>query len=130
MSREKCVRDADREESFMLPECSTDRQSETNIEKEKTGEKEIPSTGGKVQWVRMRPELGVKAVRTERRGQDSMQGTVGQGLGADKLGAGGAGQRRYKESGQGPWFDLRTGGQWSAPEWRIREHTVEWDIEN
>lgn len=41
----------------------------------------------------MRSELGVKAVRTERRGQDRVQGAVGQGLGTDKLGAGGHGAK-------------------------------------
>lgn len=40
---------------------------------------------GKVRWERKRPELRVRDVRIEKRGQDRIQGTVGQGLDTDKL---------------------------------------------
>lgn len=41
--------------------------------------------GGEVRWERKRPELGARVVRIERRGQGSVQGAMGQGLGTDKL---------------------------------------------
>lgn len=101
LSREGVLRKQQRAWSFGLRECSTDTYSQSRKLRRKRQRKQENSRpgGGKVRWERKRPELGARVVRIERRGQDRVQGAMGQSLDTDKLG-GGNGEKRSEHSAQ------------------------------
>lgn len=111
LSREGVLRKQQRGWSFGLRECSTDTYSQSRKLRRKRQRKKENSRpgGGKVRWERKRPELGARVVRIERRGQDKVQGSMGQGLDTDKLG----GEKERKGVSTVPSdSDLLTGRRW------------------